>query len=732
MLDSKKIEKFLLAALEGVIYLSFLMPFIFIDSSIFPFIVGKILYFQAAVQLMALIYIVLLVINFNQYKPKKNLLFYWFGFYALTLLLSAIFGVDFQRAFWSNFERMTGVFVVFHFIAYSIIVSVVFSGEERVKKAIKVLLAVSLIQVAVVAAQYVKPGVFLYENVGGRVWGTLGNSIYIGSYFLFHIFFALYLAFKEKKQIWQIIYLSIAILESYIIIHSRSSRGADLAFGLAAIFIIFSYAFLSKNKKIRIATISVVIIGVLGLTAIYVLRNTEMIKSNPYYDKISELSLNEGTGRTRTIAWKIAWTAFLERPVLGWGLENFYYAFNKYYNPESLRYSYYETWFDRSHSVVFDTLYSGGAMGTVSYFGLFAVGGILLFLAWKKGQVDRHAMIFFTAIFATYLIQILFVFDHPASYFLIYLSFGLLLGLLSGKREDVAPKYEFSGFLFFLISLGAIIIFFSVFFSTSIRTYKAATGIIDAERKFVNNYKVGLDAYKDILSLKTSFKKDMVSVMAKRIMQISPEVLKNNPQYSEALLLARNEVISQVEERGIDVYDYLILGQIDMLLAASDPKYYDSAEVFFAKARELSPKRQQVYFTWAREKMMRGDNAGAIELLKEAYAFDEKVPDSSWYLGLAYNQDGNKDLAWDYTNKAFDLRYTWKAADELYFLIGLGERLKKDQDLPSIYLKAIEQFPSAELYAGLGNVYYRLGMGNEALEAFAQAEKINPEIFNKK
>jgi len=103
MLNYKKTQQVLTIILEGLIYLSFLMPFVFLNGSIFPFIVGKILYFQGVVQLMAAVYLLLLFVNFKQFKPKKNLLLYWLYFYAATLFLSAVFGIDFERSFFQQF-----------------------------------------------------------------------------------------------------------------------------------------------------------------------------------------------------------------------------------------------------------------------------------------------------------------------------------------------------------------------------------------------------------------------------------------------------------------------------------------------------------------------------------------------------------------------------------------------------------------------------------------------------
>lgn len=728
MLNHKKVERILEIILEGLIYLSFLMPFIFINNSIFPFIVGKILYFQGLVQLMAVIYALLLIVNFEKYRPAKNILFYWFIFYAATLFLSAVFGIDFDRSFWSNFERMTGVFVTWHFIAYAIMVSAMFRGWSRVKRAIQVLLAASLIQVAVVAAQYVKPGVFLYENKGGRVWGTLGNSIYIGSYFLFHIFFAGLLALKEKKQLMQIFYIVIAVLEAYIIVHSESSRGADLALLGGAVFIVFAYALLSGNKKIRAAVISFLGVMIILFAGLVVFRESGVAQKIPVVRDLVKISLKEGTGRTRAIAWGIAWQAFPARPILGWGQENFYYVFNKYYNPESLRYSYYETWFDRSHSILFDTLVNGGVVGFISYFGLYAAALALLFGRWRKNKIARLDLIFFSVILGSYIVQNLFVFEHPASYLLIYFSFGLILGLLGEDKKDAVPKYGLSVSLFWFFAAILGILFLIIFFGTSIKTYRAALGIIKAESIFVKDYRAGLSAYKELLSMNTPFIEDMRSTMAKRTAMIADSQV-TLPDYDKVLLFAREELSKQAERGDRDVYDYILLGQIDMLLSRIDGKYLRSADDSFARALELSPRRQQIYYTWAKLKMMGGDMAGAIDLLERAAKLDDKIADSYWYLGLIYVDGGKNDLAWNNIQKAVERRYSWKTTGELSFAIDLGKKLKKYGDLPYFYEALLGASPTPELYRELAGLYLRLGQKDKADEVIKRAVGINANIF---
>ena len=51
---------------------------------------------------------------------------------------------------------------------------------------------------------------------------------------------------------------------------------------------------------------------------------------------IMEKGFSEGTIYGRIVIWKIAWQGFLERPLLGWGPENYSIVFSKYYTVLSI------------------------------------------------------------------------------------------------------------------------------------------------------------------------------------------------------------------------------------------------------------------------------------------------------------------------------------------------------------------------------------------------------------
>ncbi|MBI2048836.1 MAG: hypothetical protein HYT29_00110 [Parcubacteria group bacterium] len=111
---------------------------------------------------------------------------------------------------------------------------------------------------------------------------------------------------------------------------------------------------------------------------------------------------------------------------MGWGPENFSAVFDKYFNP-----GHYvpgkntETWFDRAHSLYFDALVETGALGFLSYFGIFAV------LFWQLARFSannvRSAVVqkgLIIALSLGYLVQGLAIFDVLPIYINLFLFFA--------------------------------------------------------------------------------------------------------------------------------------------------------------------------------------------------------------------------------------------------------------------------------------------------------------------
>ncbi|MFH1392729.1 MAG: O-antigen ligase family protein, partial [bacterium] len=183
-----------------------------------------------------------------------------------------------------------------------------------------------------------------------RLFGPLGNPGFLACYLLFHIFFALYLILKDKNIYWRISYILILIF-NFIVLYFTSTRGAY--YGLFAGLLLFAFLFiLKKSKKIGIVLLAIfILIGSLGV----------------YWQRDRFLKTEEA----RMVSWRISWSAFKERPILGWGPENYILAFAKHYDPNWP----ITEWFDKAHSNFWEFSVTTGALGLLSYLSLFIVSG---------------------------------------------------------------------------------------------------------------------------------------------------------------------------------------------------------------------------------------------------------------------------------------------------------------------------------------------------------------------
>jgi O-antigen ligase len=124
------------------------------------------------------------------------------------------------------------------------------------------------------------------------------------------------------------------------------------------------------------------------------------------------------TAQTRFWTWGSAWKGFLDRPIFGWGPENFTRVFDKYfdtrhYNPNQST----ETWFDRAHSVVFDYLAETGIVGLAAYLGLIT----LLVITALSLPYAPLLVAFAVALPVAYFVQGLVLFDVLATYLNLFL-----------------------------------------------------------------------------------------------------------------------------------------------------------------------------------------------------------------------------------------------------------------------------------------------------------------------
>jgi cyclophilin family peptidyl-prolyl cis-trans isomerase/Flp pilus assembly protein TadD len=117
----------------------------------------------------------------------------------------------------------------------------------------------------------------------------------------------------------------------------------------------------------------------------------ERLRETPYVGRLGELlQTEEGTGKVRVLIWEgatrmIGWHEPLEypgdeggpdafnvlRPIIGYGPESMYVAYNRFYPPELAHFEKRNASPDRSHNETFDSLVTTGGLGLATYMVLF-------------------------------------------------------------------------------------------------------------------------------------------------------------------------------------------------------------------------------------------------------------------------------------------------------------------------------------------------------------------------
>lgn len=413
-------------------------------SIFFPFIGGKDYFFRYAVELslMALVLWWAFEAKFGEAKQLittagKKPLFVAVSIFAVVFLLACAFAYDPHAAFWSNYERGEGGFQLIHYYLFFALSVLLLKKEEEWKNIFKFsLIAAGGMILYGIAGNYMVPGTigpyaggsppatWWHKLIDGRFQGSLGNPAYVAPYLIFSIFYAAYLwlAAKTAGKLtkWKTAgYAALIIIFSVFFVLSQT-RGAFL--GLAVgVFALVLYVVFSGAKTVRKWGSIVLLVLVLLGVGLYSVRNVPFVQNLPE-GRLLQISTSDTTAQTRFWVWGEAWKGFLDKPVLGWGPENFSTVYDKYFDPRFFVPGVAgETWFDRAHSVFFDYLSETGILGLLSYLSIFAIFYWEFFR--KHRRIEAHSvergLVF--ALPVAYLVQGIAIFDVLPMYISLFL-----------------------------------------------------------------------------------------------------------------------------------------------------------------------------------------------------------------------------------------------------------------------------------------------------------------------
>lgn len=629
-MNTNKILKY--SILTGIFVIPFLC-FIVSPSMLFPFITGKNFTFRIIVEVIFVLWAIL-ALRDNSFAPKKSWIFYMMGIFIIAMGIADIFGANPYRAFWSNYERMEGFIGLLHLFLYFVVVSTVLRGRTIWDWFLGTWLISSVIMGIYGLLQL--SGHITINQSGVRLDGTFGNATYLAVYMMFVFSFTCFLALRlvPKNKSWLWVLVPVGVLE-LIILYYTATRGNILGLlggiVVAAVLMAFHER---KHPVVKKASIGIIVLLIV-LTGVFVaVRNTKFVQNSQVLQRFASLSISDIQTQGRYYIWPMALKGTLERPLTGWGQNNFTYVFSKFYNPAM--YSQ-EQWFDRAHNMFLDWLVAGGLITFIPYLALFVL--FFWYLWRRKNNFSNAEKSVLTGLMAAYIFQGLFVFDNLVSYILF---FSLLAFVLA---ESDAPLLQAPAWLtkdaVQNITIAVLVIAgVFVLYDWNIRPIEASQDLIAAMREVQSsNFTASLDDFDKVFALNTfgntEAREQLVSAASNFLASGVPQDTQ-----TRYVTLAKAQMQAQVAFDPKDARSHVFDGTFLQSIG-------DNADALteFQKAEALSPTKQSILYEVGGVQIGEQDYKDALVTFKQAYMLDTDDQDAKTLYGYAALYAGDNATA---------------------------------------------------------------------------------------
>ena len=459
-----------------------LTVFVVTPGTLFPFVVGKALWSRSIIEIVFVLWVMLALAK-PSYRPPRSWVLVALAAGLGVSLLATGFGVSAQRSLWSTYERMQGVVDLAHWFALAVVLASMFRAASEWRALLTFNLAVSLAMACLVIARHYQLDVPFYgallEPKLPRMSGPLGNPNYLSLYMLVSLFVALgFLARsclpatvvpppprgRRRKRRggrpqpsahrrgrtnsrWPggVFWAATAALHLWAF-DLAGSTGGLLGLFASVGFLALALAFLGRGWVRRAAVAAMVAIAALTvLLSIRFLGATPHPASAPWLNspvaqQIVKIHLQRPSVQSRLAAWQTGLKGFTERPLLGWGPENFGVVFGRH----ATGYGAAMVPHDKAHGQLVEVAATTGALGLVAYLALWGLTfTVVLRAARRMGRKDQALVLLVGAALMGGLAHSQFLFDTTGGRLQTILLLGFSVSLektaFAGARHPRLP-----------------------------------------------------------------------------------------------------------------------------------------------------------------------------------------------------------------------------------------------------------------------------------------------------
>ena len=768
------------------------LPLLSVPPWFFPPDWGKTITFRIISSVMLFVFVSQAVLNLNLKKNDNSFLTNarnllqsiknkkssqgraFLGLWLLLALfgiffLATIFSLDFHFSLWGSPYRGGG-FVNYAFYIFFAILAFLTIRKSDWKKLWDIAFITGiLVSLIAIFQKFAVFSSFLLPYTWRPV-STMGGPIFLAIYLLLLSFLALSFGIKTKG-IKKLFYFSSLALFVFVIFLT-ATRAAIFGLFIGFSFFIFFWPD-KKTIKLKILFGMILVLGL--LTALWLNTQPQIVKYltenkifGPGFQRIwssvqplldiQHISLNKIASDARCSGWRVAWQALKQRPILGYGPENFSIAFDKYYDPslpgisQQPGQSAYTGWWDRAHNIIFETSINAGIPALIIYLLLF---GVLFWQLQFLKKKNRQQCLIYHSIqttFLAYLTANFFSYDTFSTYLISFLLIGYALYLINYDVNETLPQcslnpnkhswtnYSKTNILIIFVLFIALIWFiwtynlkpleinkeinWAVFYSENNKCDKALKKMetILASYSIIDNY-VRLK-YIDVIkncTRKQQPKEEQLELSRKAI-QVLKQASQLRPFYTRTWWLLGN-------------YTNILIEQDKSLKPEIIEQLKEESHSYFKKAHQLSPRRQEIFVGLIKTSWFLKKYQEANKMANECVKIDPRFRQCWWLKALSNIYIGNLEQAKQDLKIAQEKGYNLESEKYLLQLLKPYIKLAKDskkvehyQILAEIYEKLIKINPkNFQYHASLAYVYKTLGKYEKAREQALIVLELSPE-----
>jgi len=719
-------------------------PFLVDTHTYFPFIIAKATAFRLLVGLMLVVWVLWLVRSRTSKRSSTSLvpltpLVKAVLIFGVILFISALLGVDFYYSLFSGNERMEGVFGIWHFIIFFLIIATTFNYLE-IEKILKIQIGIGVLYSFIAILAYSGVGKITSQLTGGRLAGYTGNPSFFATYLLFNAFLSLYFYFRQyifDKRLFNW-WLPVFLGQSFLIF-ATLTRGAMMGYLISIIFIALGIIFLSKEKiLLPFKKIAIVfLIGVLALSVFtFSAKNTDFVKKNLILSRFSSISLTDPTALSRLFSAGTAWKSFLQKPLFGWGPENYEAAYVKNFNPEVLKYLPEDFYFDRAHNKPMEVLATNGIFGFLSYLSIFGIAFYFLLNRLRKKKEWFLPSLALAGGLIGYFIQNVFIFDFHESYLMFFLLLAFIPSLyrypeersdegsfVNDDSKDYASKMGKGLLVIMVVCL--------VIFSTTqyvIKPYLVSKGVFNVG--YFVKQEESEKAYKELKKIinNPAFLKDDIIIGMKKMYSIYS--FNIDEEYKKKMI---EELIPQashaVQQRPWRFSLAMAEADLETIYSQWDKNWLIQAEKSTEEILSRFPYFPQSHLFASKFFLLNMEVEKAITEAEKVVEIDSKISTSYYILGLAYNELGDVEKRDENLIKAAELNFPFKDKNQILSVINLLAKEKKYDAIKNLYIQAIQIDPqNVSLYTGLAATYGKMHNKEGAIYYAKKVAELNPDF----